>query len=81
MQTGTSHSTIIRVLDQGPGIPAEELDAVLQPFYRIENSRNRSTGGTGLGLAIAAQLTQAIGGTLTLSNRDGGGLCAQIELH
>lgn len=72
--------TFIRVLDNGPGIPAEELDEVLKPFYRVEGSRNRNTGGTGLGLAIAQQLTQAIGGSLTLSNRAEGGLCAQIEL-
>ncbi|QHG64433.1 sensor histidine kinase [Pseudomonas putida] len=72
--------TLIRVLDEGPGIPAEELDEVLKPFYRVESSRNRSTGGTGLGLAIAQQLTQAMGGRLTLSNRKSGGLCAQIEL-
>lgn len=72
--------TLIRVLDEGPGIPAEELDEVLKPFYRVESSRNRSTGGTGLGLAIAHQLIQAMGGTLTLSNRKSGGLCAQIEL-
>lgn len=72
--------TVIRVLDNGPGIPADELSEVLKPFYRVEGSRNRSTGGTGLGLAIAQQLTQAIGGRLTLSNREGGGLCAQIEL-
>ncbi|MPT01801.1 MAG: HAMP domain-containing histidine kinase [Pseudomonas sp.] len=73
-------STLIRVLDDGPGIPADELDDVLKPFYRVEGSRNRSTGGTGLGLAIAQQLTQAMGGQLTLSNRASGGLCAQIEL-
>ncbi|WP_085674265.1 MULTISPECIES: HAMP domain-containing sensor histidine kinase [unclassified Pseudomonas] len=72
--------TLIRVLDEGPGIPAEELDEVLKPFYRVESSRNRSTGGTGLGLAIAHQLIQAMGGRLTLSNRQSGGLCAQIEL-
>jgi signal transduction histidine kinase len=72
--------TLIRVLDEGPGIPAEELDEVIKPFYRVESSRNRSTGGTGLGLAIAQQLTQALGGRLTLSNRKQGGLCAQIEL-
>ncbi|MDD1015085.1 ATP-binding protein [Pseudomonas rubra] len=80
VRRGAKGSTLISVLDQGPGIPSAELAAVLQPFYRVENSRNRTTGGTGLGLAIAAQLTQAIGGRLTLSNRDGGGLCAQIEL-
>ncbi|RCL25221.1 two-component sensor histidine kinase [Pseudomonas sp. AFG_SD02_1510_Pfu_092] len=72
--------TVIRVLDNGPGIPAGELDEVLKPFYRVEGSRNRSTGGTGLGLAIAHQLIQAMGGRLTLSNRASGGLCAQIEL-
>lgn len=78
--SGKDHSTLIRVMDNGPGIPAAELNEVLKPFYRVEGSRNRTTGGTGLGLAIAHQLSQAIGGTLTLSNRDSGGLCAQIEL-
>ncbi|MFG0531079.1 sensor histidine kinase [Pseudomonas sp. yb_2] len=73
-------ATIIRVLDNGPGIPVDELDEVLKPFYRVEGSRNRSTGGTGLGLAIAHQLIRAMGGRLTLSNREQGGLCAQIEL-
>ncbi|MFJ4053075.1 MULTISPECIES: sensor histidine kinase [unclassified Pseudomonas] len=71
---------LIRVLDEGPGIPQQALSEVLKPFYRVESSRNRSTGGTGLGLAIAHQLIQAMGGQLVLSNRQGGGLCAQIEL-
>lgn len=76
-----ANATVIRVLDEGPGIPAEELNEVLKPFYRVEGSRNRGTGGTGLGLAIAQHLVQAMGGTLTLSNRESGGLCAQIELR
>jgi len=71
----------VRVLDDGPGIPEEELAEVMKPFYRVESSRNRSTGGTGLGLAIAQQLSQALGGTLTLSNRASGGLCVQLELR
>jgi signal transduction histidine kinase len=70
----------IRILDRGPGIAEEELKQVMEPFYRVENSRNRSTGGTGLGLAIAQQLAVAIGGSLTLSNREGGGLCAELRL-
>ena len=70
----------IKVLDQGPGIAEDELVQVMQPFYRVESSRNRGTGGTGLGLAIAQQLVVAIGGELTLSNREGGGLCAQIRV-
>jgi signal transduction histidine kinase len=70
----------IEVLDRGPGIPEDQLDAVLQPFHRLESSRCRSTGGTGLGLAIALQLTQALGGRLILANRDGGGLQASVLL-
>lgn len=68
------------VADNGPGIPEEELDAVLQPFYRVESSRNRDTGGTGLGLAIAAQLVGQLGGKLTLTNQPQGGLKASITL-
>ncbi|MGP4958826.1 sensor histidine kinase [Pseudomonas helleri] len=70
----------IKVLDRGPGIPADELREVLKPFYRVESSRNRDTGGTGLGLAIAQQLAIALGGSLGLSNREGGGLCAELLL-
>lgn len=68
----------ILVLDRGPGIPEDEIASVLQPFYRIENSRNRDTGGTGLGLAIAQQLAQSLKGTISLKNREGGGLEAKL---
>jgi signal transduction histidine kinase len=70
----------ITVLDRGPGIPAESLEAVFQPFYRLEASRNRTTGGTGLGLAIARQLALAMDATLSLHNRVGGGLEARLTL-
>ena len=70
----------VAVRDRGPGIPEDQLEQVLQPFYRLESSRNRDTGGAGLGLAIAAQLTRAIGGSLELANREGGGLVATIAL-
>jgi signal transduction histidine kinase len=73
-------SLAITVMDRGPGIADAELAQVLQPFYRVENSRNRDTGGTGLGLAIAQQLAMALGGSLILSNREGGGLCAELKL-
>lgn len=71
----------VAVLDRGPGIPEDQLDHVLEPFYRLEGSRNRDTGGAGLGLAIAVQLTRAIGGSLELANRRGGGLMATVALH
>ncbi|WAC62838.1 HAMP domain-containing sensor histidine kinase [Pseudoxanthomonas sp. SL93] len=70
----------IDVLDRGPGVPEDQLEAVKQPFHRLEASRNRSTGGTGLGLAIAQQLTHALGGELVLANREGGGLRATLLL-
>lgn len=65
---------------QRPGHSPDELDAVLKPFYRVESSRNRSTGGTGLGLAIAHQLAMAMGAELTLHNRPEGGLEARLAL-
>lgn len=74
-------TVVIAILDRGPGIPEDKLEAVLQPFVRLEGSRNRETGGTGLGLAIAHQLAAAIGGQLKLSNRPGGGLAAEVRLR
>jgi signal transduction histidine kinase len=74
-----SNRITITVSDRGPGIPDEHLKSVFLPFYRVEASRNRETGGTGLGLAIAQQLASALRGTLTLANRDGGGLEARLE--
>lgn len=73
-------AVLIDVMDRGPGIPDDKLDTVLQPFVRLEGSRSRETGGTGLGLAIAHQLSVAIGGSLKLRNREGGGLAAEIRI-
>lgn len=70
----------VRIEDPGPGIPADQLEAVFQPFYRLESSRNRHTGGTGLGLYIARDLIERQGGRLKLSNRAEGGLCAEVDL-
>ncbi len=71
----------IQVLDNGPGIPEALLGEVVKPFYRLESSRSRDTGGTGLGLAIAAQLAASLGAELHLSNREAGGLCAEVRLR
>lgn len=71
---------LIDICDEGPGIPPDQLTAVLQPFYRLETSRSRDTGGTGLGLAIAQQLSLSLGGTLSLHNRAEGGLRARLSL-
>ncbi|MEX0637871.1 MAG: ATP-binding protein, partial [Burkholderiales bacterium] len=70
----------IRVLDEGPGIPADEMQKVFEPFYRVESSRNRATGGTGLGLSIAKGIAEDHGGSLELANRVEGGLEATLVL-
>lgn len=80
IDNSSSEEVVIHITDGGPGIPDDELEAVLQPFYRVETSRNRDTGGTGLGLAIAAQLTAQLDGKLNLTNRAGGGLDVSITL-
>jgi signal transduction histidine kinase len=66
--------------DEGPGIPEQELERVLQPFYRVEGSRSRETGGIGLGLAITQSIVQTDGGELTLTNRPEGGLRVKVKL-
>jgi len=70
----------IRIRDEGPGIPEEYLEQVFEPFFRVEESRNRDTGGTGLGLCIARDVVQAHGGTIRLANLPGGGLEATVVL-
>jgi len=70
----------IRIRDEGPGIPASEIEKVFEPFYRVEASRSRETGGTGLGLSIARGIAEDHGGRLTLRNRAQGGLESILTL-
>jgi signal transduction histidine kinase len=70
----------IAVEDRGPGIAAAERERVFEPYVRLEPSRARHTGGSGLGLAIARAVARAHGGDITLSDRAGGGLCAELTL-
>ena len=71
---------IIRVRDDGPGIPQSEIENVFEPFFRLEGSRSRETGGTGLGLSIARSIARAHGGDLRLRNHEAGGLEAILTL-
>ena len=79
VETGARAVAIV-VADRGPGIPVDRMDAVFDPFTRLETSRNRETGGIGLGLALARAIVRDAGGEITLVNRDGGGLNATIRL-
>ncbi|MGV8934958.1 MAG: ATP-binding protein [Gallionellaceae bacterium] len=73
-------SIVIRILDRGPGIPADEIENVFRPFYRLESSRNAITGGSGLGLAIAKQLAEVNGWYLELLAREDGGTEARLTI-
>ena len=71
---------LIRVIDHGPGIAEDQREAVFEPFYRLEGSRNRNSGGVGLGMTIAREAAQRLGGQLNLQETPGGGLTAIIRL-
>ena len=76
----TPQALVLRVLDDGPGLPEAELERVFEPFYRLEASRSRATGGSGLGLGIARNIARTHGGELVLRNRPKGGLEARLSL-
>jgi signal transduction histidine kinase len=68
----------LRVRDEGEGVPEAELETIFDRF--VQSSGNGSPGGTGLGLAIAREIVIAHGGTISATNRDGGGACFTVLL-
>lgn len=83
--TREPYAVIIRVEDDGPGIPEDRIEDVFQPFFRLDTARTRDTPGMGLGLAIVQAAVKLEGGTLTLVNKrqhdgEGSGLAAVISL-
>ncbi len=71
----------IVVTDDGPGVPADELSRLFEPFYRPDLSRSRDTGGTGLGLAIVQTAVEACGGTASASIPEKGGFSVSLRLR
>jgi two-component system phosphate regulon sensor histidine kinase PhoR len=71
---------VIEVEDNGEGIPADELKAVTQRFYRVDRARTPGDGGLGLGLAIVKHMVQALGGTIDLDSREGVGTTVTLRL-
>ena len=71
---------VIHVSDSGPGVPQEALAKIFEPFYRLDDARNRQTGGAGLGLSIADRAIRLHGGQVRASNRKEGGLEVQIRI-
>lgn len=78
--TSEPEKIVLRVEDNGPGIPEESLLDVLEPFVRLDAARARNTKGLGLGLAIVSRMVDREAGTFSLSNRAEGGLSAEITL-
>ena len=76
----TNDSVSVIIEDDGPGIPDNKKNAAMQPFVRLDESRNDSTGGTGLGLSIAQTAVENHGGQIFLENGDLGGLRVRVVL-
>jgi two-component system sensor histidine kinase CpxA len=70
----------ITVRDFGPGVPDADLDRIFEPFYRVQESRDRGSGGHGLGLSIAATAVRRHGGDIYATNAPDGGLVVEISL-
>ncbi|GEO00980.1 hypothetical protein NSE01_28120 [Novosphingobium sediminis] len=78
-------AVVIRIEDDGPGIPEDRMEDVFQPFFRLDTARTRDTPGMGLGLSIVKAAVLLEGGTLSLINKrqldgEGTGLAAVIRL-
>lgn len=76
----SAQGVTIVVEDDGPGIAEEDMPRVLEPFVRLDDARQRDTVGFGLGLPIVLRTVESLGGTFTLSERQGGGLRTEILL-
>jgi signal transduction histidine kinase len=79
--SNTIDSSVLRIDDSGPGIPADLLDQVFEPFFRVDPARRQSIPGAGLGLAIAKEIIQRYGGSLIIENRREGGLRQIISFN
>ncbi|MFO7477389.1 MAG: ATP-binding protein [Methyloceanibacter sp.] len=78
--SGANGTARIVIEDEGPGIPPDLLDQVFEPFFRADPARRQGIRGAGLGLTIAREIVQRAGGTISISNREGGGLRQVVEL-
>lgn len=74
------NQAVVTVRDRGPGVPGDELGRLFEPFHRVSEARDRSSGGVGLGLAITERAVRWHGGTVKASNHPEGGLEVTIRL-
>lgn len=74
------HFVVLQVKDHGPGVPDSSLRSIFRPFYRLDLSRQRSTGGYGVGLAITERAIRLHGGMVSARNAAEGGLIVEMRL-
>ncbi len=77
---GEGAYAVARIEDTGPGIQAEHLPHIFEPFYRPDTSRSRETGGAGLGLSIVKRIAEGHGGSVAVTSQAGGGTVAALRL-
>jgi len=75
-----AHTIVLTVDDEGPGVPPNLRETLLEPFVRLETSRNRRTGGAGLGLAVVRSLVEGQGGTIAIGDAPAGGARFTVRL-
>ncbi len=80
VKNGDGDMARITIEDDGPGIPPELIGQVFEPFFRADPARRQDIKGAGLGLTIAREIVQRAGGSISIANRDGGGLIQTVEL-
>jgi signal transduction histidine kinase len=73
-------AVIVVVTDDGPGLPADDLHNLFEPFFRVDRSRSKKSGGYGLGLSICKRIVEAHGGRIEAANRSGRGAEFTITL-
>lgn len=78
-ETGSVEFVLFEILDQGCGIPENEIKVVFEPFYQSSRT-GTGAGGTGLGLPLSQSIVARHGGSIKLENRAEGGLCCQVLL-
>jgi len=71
---------VLKISDCGSGVPPHALEKLFEPFYRLDDARERQTGGVGLGLAITERAVRFHGGKVVARNRPEGGLQVEIRL-
>ncbi|MFR1709081.1 MAG: ATP-binding protein [Clostridium sp.] len=78
--TREKEHVLIKVVDEGIGIPKEEISNIMKPFYMLDKARTRKSGGAGLGLALCVEIARLHNGTINIESEVGKGTCVCIDI-